>query len=140
MKHLIFILISLNLIACSSDGENELINLTGIYGQGTGTVDGAEIFSFEVLDKGQSIDVSFSTSEGLLDCKYVFLEKLDENLYFVTIPEGDLNILNFELINKEVEVQTLGQLNEAETDPCNKVSIQTRFKKLSADEVLTLLN
>lgn len=126
MKKLILIISLVFLCGCKDD-PNFVKNISGEYIEGLGSIDGLEINSLSVVDKGQSINVVFKTPLEDITCKYVFLEKLDSVLYFVTIPEGLLNILSFEVLEKTIELKTLGVLDLMEMDRCKKVEIINAF-------------
>lgn len=120
------------LTACESDKKEVAVNLSGIYLNGVGSIDGDTLVSFNVSDRGQSINVEWTLDSGVLSCTYVHLESVDSAIYFVTIPEGNPSLLFFKIIESGITLKTLGQIESGELDRCKMIQIQTNFINMEA--------
>lgn len=140
MKYL-FMILFLMLTACSDDNKKEKVtgpldDVSGFYVGNNGFLNEIPVTGINVKDNWFSIDVHWVLSNlEVVKCKYSFFERLDNDVYFVTIPnlDNDMNVLNFSLDEEGlINIKSLGELNSS--DQCSSFSLSSEYKKILPDE------
>lgn len=139
MKYL-FLVLMLVLTACGDNPKKEKIqgpldDVSGFYiGQG-GTLNNVEITGIHIKDNWFNINVHWvlSTLE-VVKCKYQFFERLDDIVYFVTIPDEYhlINTLSFSL--KENGLLQVKSLGDEQNGICSSFKLNNNYTESVVDE------